>query len=117
MWFTGLPASGKADVADAVYKKMAARSVKVERLDGSKVRSLFPDTGFSKEERDEHVKRVGFLASLLEGNGVVVVASFISPYREARSFIRGICKNFIEVHMSTPLEECEKRDQPSQMEH
>ena len=62
------------------------------------------------EERNRHVKRVGFLASMLEKNGVFVVATFISPYRDSREFVRNLCENFNEVHVSTPLEVCEKRD-------
>lgn len=84
--------------------------MKVERLDGDEVRKIFPNTGFSKEERNDHIKRVGFLASKLEENGVSVIASFISPYRETRDFVRSLCNNFMEVHVATPLEECERRD-------
>ena len=63
-----------------------------------------------RSERDAHIKRVGYLASRLEQNGVFVVASFVSPYREARQFVRGLCKNFVEVHVATPLAVCEQRD-------
>ena len=82
----------------------------MEYLDGDSIRDLFPNTGFSKEERDQHVRRVGYLASKLEQNGVFVIASFISPYADSRQFVRGLCKSFIEVHVSTPLQECERRD-------
>ena len=67
-------------------------------------------TGFTREERNEHVRRTGFLASRLEAHGVTVVASFVSPYRESRDFVRGLCRNFIEIYVATPLEECERRD-------
>jgi adenylylsulfate kinase len=79
-------------------------------LDGDAVREVFPTTGFSKEERDSHVKRVGFVASLLQKHGVFVVASFISPYQDARDFVRDMCEDFTEIHISTPLEVCEERD-------
>ncbi len=110
VWFTGLPASGKSTIAGKVADGLARRGMKVEWLDGESVRHLFPETGFSRADRDQHVKRVGHLASRLESHGVVVVASFVSPYAEARRFVRGLCRTFIEVHVATPLEECEKRD-------
>lgn len=110
IWLTGLSGAGKSTLSEAVYQKMKKKGLKVEHLDGDIVRSIFPATGFSMEERNRHVKRVGFLASLLEKNGVSVVASFISPYKESRDFVRNLCSNFQEVFVSTPLEECERRD-------
>jgi adenylylsulfate kinase len=110
IWFTGLSGAGKSTIAEEVYSRLKAKGLKVEHLDGDLVREIFPKTGFSKEDRDRHVKRVGFLASMLEKNGVIVIASFISPYKESRDFVRDLCKNFKEVHVATPLEECEKRD-------
>ncbi|NIN01694.1 MAG: adenylyl-sulfate kinase [candidate division Zixibacteria bacterium] len=110
LWLTGLPASGKTTLANAVHKRLSSNGYKVERLDGDTVRSIFPSTGFSRDERNTHIQRVGFLASTLERNGISVVASFISPYQDSRSFARSLCRNFVEVHVSTPLEECEKRD-------
>ena len=110
IWFTGLSGAGKSTLSEAVFERMNKKGLKVEHLDGDIVRSIFPATGYSQEERNRHVKRVGFLASMLEKNGVFVVASFISPYKESRDFVRGLCSNFQEVFVSTPLEECEKRD-------
>lgn len=110
VWFTGLSGSGKSTIAGSLYNSLQKRGLKVEHLDGDTVRDIFPQTGFSKEARDQHIKRVGYLASRLEQNGVFVIASFISPYEEARNCVRNLCDNFIEVHVSTPLEECEKRD-------
>jgi len=110
IWLTGLSGAGKSAIGEEVYKRIKARGLKVEQLDGDKVRDIFPKTGFSKEERNRHVKRVGFLASMLEKNNVFVVASFISPYRESRKFVRSLCTNFKEVHIATPLEVCEQRD-------
>ena len=110
LWFTGLPCSGKTTLADRVYEDLKGNGYRVERLDGDIVRSFFPKTGFSKEERSDHVKRVGFLASMLEKNGVIVIASFVSPYREPRDFVRGMCSNFLEVYVEASLEECERRD-------
>lgn len=110
IWLTGLSGSGKSTIAEGLYKRIQSRGLKVEYLDGDRVRNIFPKTGFSKEERDRHVKRIGFLASMLEKNGVIVVAAFISPYNDSRKFVRDLCNNFIEVHVSTPLEECKRRD-------
>lgn len=110
LWFTGLSGSGKSTVADRVAKELARKGVEVERLDGDQVRHLFPGTGFSREARNEHIRRIGYLAALLEKHGVTVIASFVSPYRESREWVRKNCRRFIEVHVSTPLEECERRD-------
>lgn len=110
IWFTGLSGSGKSTLAEALYKRLKEQDIKVEQLDGDIVRNVFPKTGFSKEERNRHVRRVGFLASKLEENGVTVIASFISPYRESREFVRTQCSQFVEVYVSTPIEVCEERD-------
>ncbi len=110
LWFTGLSGSGKSTISEKVYEILKNRGYKIEHLDGDAVREVFPTTGFSKEERDSHVKRVGFVASLLQKHGVFVVASFISPYQDARDFVRNMCEDFTEVYISTPLEVCEQRD-------
>jgi adenylylsulfate kinase len=110
VWFTGLSGSGKSTIAEWVGGAIAAEGAPVEQIDGDALRAVFPNTGFSKAERDAHVRRVGYLASRLEHHGVVVLASLVSPYREARDFVRGLCRTFIEVHVATPIEECERRD-------
>ncbi len=110
LWFTGLPGSGKSTIADAVYEELKKENRKMERLDGESVRQLFPKTGFSREERIQHIERVGHLSSILVKNNITVVASFISPYRESRQFVRRISTNFIEIYINTSLEVCEKRD-------
>ena len=110
IWITGLPAAGKTTIATALSEKLITLGHRVEHLDGDLVRKMFPGTGFTRVERDRHIKRIGYLAAMLEKHEVIVVASFISPYREARTFVRSQCSNFIEVYVSTPLEECEKRD-------
>ena len=76
-WLTGLSGSGKSTIAEKLFEELKNRGMKVEHLDGDLVRDVFPRTGFSKEERDRHIRRIGFLASMLEKNGVFVVASFI----------------------------------------
>ena len=110
LWFTGLSGSGKSTIAARVRKELVRRGVEVELLDGDTLRAIFPQTGFTREARTEHIRRVGYMAGLLEKHGVFVVATFVSPYVEARRFVRKFCRKFIEVHVSTPLEVCEKRD-------
>ena len=110
VWFTGLPSSGKKAIAARVYQKLKAMDLKVDRIDGRDVRPLFPETGFSLDEVNRHVKRSGHLCSMLEKNGVIVVASFVSPYAESRRFARSVAKNFVEVYMKTTVEACEQRD-------
>jgi len=110
LWFTGLPCSGKTPLASALAARLNGSGVPVDQLDGDVVRSVFPALGFSREDRNRHVKQMGFLASRLEHHGVVAIASFVSPYEESRQFVRELCQNLIEVHVATPLEECEQRD-------
>jgi adenylylsulfate kinase len=110
LWFTGLSGSGKSTIATRVAEEMERRGVELEYIDGDALRAVFPSTGFTREEREEHLRRTGYLASRLEAHGVTVVASFVSPYRESRGFIRELCRNFVEIYVSTPVEECERRD-------
>lgn len=110
LWFTGLPASGKKELADRVYRHLKVYKLKAERLDSLDVRPLFPETGFTPAEVNLHVKRAGHLCAMLEKNGVIVVASFVSPYAQSRQSARNMAKNFVEVYMQTTVEACEKRD-------
>ena len=111
VWFTGLSGSGKTTVATRVHDLLHERHIHSERLDGDVVRrSLTRDLGFSKEDRDKNIERVTFVAKLLSRNGVGVIASFISPYREARDKVRGETTNFIEVFVNAPLDVCIERD-------
>lgn len=110
LWFTGLSGAGKSTIADSVADALRRRGVKVERLDGDSVRHIFPNTGFTRPERDAHIRRIGFLSSKLEEHGVFVVASFVSPYEDSRRFVRSLCRAFVEIYVSTPIEECERRD-------
>ena len=110
-WFTGLPCSGKTTVADMVAEMLMERGLKVERLDGDIVRKgLTSDLGFSKEDRDENIKRVTFVAKLLTRNGVAVLATFVSPYRERRLKSREEIGEFVEVYVRCPVEACMERD-------
>jgi adenylylsulfate kinase len=110
VWFTGLSGAGKSTLARAVRDRLLAAGARVEYLDGDAIRSVFPQTGYSRPDRDAHVRRVGFLASRLEHHGVFVVCALISPYADSRDHVRSLCRRFVEVHVSTPLDECERRD-------
>jgi len=94
-----------------VYEKLWAKGLRVEVLDGDVVRrQLSKDLGFSKEDRDENIRRIGFIAQLLNRNGVIVLVSAISPYRAIREEVRRSVGNFLEVYVNAPLEVCEHRD-------
>jgi adenylylsulfate kinase len=111
LWFTGLPCSGKSAVADRVAEILREKNLRVERLDGDVVRqSLCRDLGFSREDRNENIRRVTFVAKLLTRNGVAVLTSFISPYRDIRDEARREIGEFIEVYVKCPLEVCMARD-------
>jgi adenylyl-sulfate kinase len=111
LWFTGLSGAGKSTIANIVVDELRARGRKVELLDGDEVREhLSKGLGFSKADRDENIRRIGWVASVLARNGVVSVTAAISPYRAIRDEVRGWTSHFVEIHVATPLEECETRD-------
>ena len=111
VWFTGLSGSGKTAMAKPIEQELRNRGLKVERLDGDIVRqSLTRDLGFSKEDRNKNIERVTFVAKLLTRNGVAVLCSFISPYRERRAKSRQEIGEFIEVYVECSVEECARRD-------
>ncbi|HEX8770656.1 MAG TPA: adenylyl-sulfate kinase [Acidimicrobiales bacterium] len=112
VWFTGLPSAGKTTLARAVEKRLVDGGRPVEVLDGDLVRThLTRELGFSKEDRVENVRRVGFVADLLSRNGVIVLCSVISPYRDARDEVRRLHgERYFEVYVATPLDICAARD-------
>ena len=110
LWFTGLSGSGKSTIAVRVHEALLGRGAEVEYIDGDALREVFPNTGFTRADREEHLRRTGYMASRLAAHGVTVIASFVSPYRESRDFIRRLCPGFVEIYVATPLEECERRD-------
>jgi adenylylsulfate kinase len=110
LWFTGLSGSGKSTIASLVQQELKRRGVEVEYIDGDALREFFPNTGFTRAEREEHLRRTGYMASRLAAHGVTVVASFVSPYRDSRDFVRRLCPEFVEIYVATPLEDCERRD-------
>jgi adenylyl-sulfate kinase len=111
VWFTGLSGTGKTALALRLEETLRKRGLKVERLDGDIVRkSLTRDLGFSQEDRDKNIERVTFVAKLLTRNGVAVLCSFISPYREVRARSRQEIGSFVEVYCYAPLETLIERD-------
>ena len=111
VWFTGLSGAGKSTIATSWSTSCGRAGRRVELLDGDEVREhLSKGLGFSKEDRDTNIRRIGFVASLLARNGVVAVTAAISPYRAVRDEVRGWIDNFVEVHVATSLEDCEARD-------
>ena len=111
IWFTGLSGSGKTTIAHALEQKLADADVPVELLDGDVVReNLSKGLGFSKEDRDTNIRRIAFVAHLLQRNGVFVITAAISPYRAVREEARMMAKDFVEVYANAPLEVCEERD-------
>jgi adenylylsulfate kinase len=111
IWLTGLSAAGKTSIAGQLSDRMRAAGRKVEMLDGDIVRRrLSRDLGFSKEDRDENIRRIAFVAELLSKNGIDVIVAAISPYRAVRDEVRGLIPGFVEVYVNAPVEVCEQRD-------
>jgi len=111
IWFTGLSGAGKSTIANALAEALRAEGRKVEILDGDIVReNLSKGLGFSKEDRDINIRRIGFVADLLTRNGVVVLVAAISPYREVRDEVRAMIGRFLEVHVDCTLDELTRRD-------
>jgi adenylylsulfate kinase len=111
VWFTGLPSSGKSTIARTLERQFRKWNLKTELLDGDVIRTnLSKGLGFSKEDRDANIKRVGFVCQLLTRNGVAAIVSVVSPYRQTRDEVRRMVGSFVEVFVKTSAAECEKRD-------
>jgi adenylyl-sulfate kinase len=114
IWFTGLSAAGKTTIANVVAPELERRGHLVDVLDGDVVRThLSKGLGYSKEDRDTNIARIGWVASRLARAGATVVVSAISPYEEMRRHARSLVEPhapFVEIHIATPLEECARRD-------
>ena len=111
IWFTGLSGSGKTTIAQLVEEKLLEAGVPAEILDGDVVReNLSKGLGFSEEDRNTNIRRIGFVAHLLQRNGTFVITAAISPYKAIRDEARAMIKDFVEVFTDAPLEVCEERD-------
>ncbi len=111
IWLTGLSGAGKSTIANALVEELQERGRKVELLDGDVVRTnLSKGLGFSKEDRDTNIRRIGFVSNLLTRNGVASIVAAISPYREVREEVRANIGSFVEVYVQCPLDELVRRD-------
>jgi adenylyl-sulfate kinase len=111
LWFTGLPSSGKSTIAREVFQRLLDRGLPVELLDGAEVReSLSRGLGFSKEDREEHIRRIGYVAKLLSRNGVIAICAAVSPYRATRDEVRRNTSHFVEIYVECPVQVAEQRD-------
>ncbi len=111
IWFTGLSGSGKSTLSEVIEQRMKALGRNVEVLDGDIVRThLSKGLGFSREDRDTNIKRIGFVCNLLTRNGVICISAAIAPYRDARDWARKEIGNFIEVYVRCPIDVCRQRD-------
>ena len=113
VWFTGLSGSGKSTIAEMLYHEFQARGMKTEILDGDIVRTnLSKGLGFSKEDRDTNINRIGFVANLLTRNGVATICCPISPYKETRDANRELIGEFVEVYVHATVEELAQNRDP-----
>jgi len=111
LWFTGLSGAGKSTLAAAVSRELRRYGIAVEVLDGDEVRqNLSKGLGFSREDRDTNIRRIGYVAKLLARNGVAVITAAISPYRAVREEVRHEIGAFVEVYVKASLDECIRRD-------
>jgi adenylyl-sulfate kinase len=111
LWFTGLSGAGKSTIAGIIEKRLREAGAKVEVLDGDVVReNLSKGLGFSKEDRDTNIRRIGFVCELLARNGVIAIVAAISPYRAVRDELRSRIQNFVEIYVECPLEVVADRD-------
>jgi adenylylsulfate kinase len=111
IWLTGLSGAGKTTICRFLDTKLRSQEYKIEVLDGDVVRqNLSKGLTFSKEDRNENIRRIGFVAHLLTRNNIIVLVSVISPYRVIREELKAQIGDFIEVYVNAPLEVCEQRD-------
>jgi adenylylsulfate kinase len=115
VWLTGLPSSGKSTIAEGVAERLRTEGQPVEMFDGDEIRrTLTADLGFSREDREENVRRIGFVAMMLARNGIVSLVPVIAPYAASRDKVRGLHEElgipFLEVHVATPVDVCSVRD-------
>ena len=113
IWFTGLPSSGKSTIAHHVEKELFSHGIHTYVLDGDNVRhGLNSNLGFSREDRRENLRRIVELSKLMTDAGLIVLAAFISPYREDREYVKGRFEgdNFLEIYLRCSVDECERRD-------
>jgi adenylyl-sulfate kinase len=111
LWFTGMSGAGKSTLANLLAEELRKRGHRVEVLDGDEIRThLSKGLGFSKEDRDTNIRRIGYVARLLSRNGVIAISAAISPYRDVRDELRAQHERFFEVYMHCTIEKLSERD-------
>jgi len=111
IWFTGLSGAGESTLSSLLAQRLRTAGAKVELLDGDVVRThLSKGLGFSKEDRDENIRRIGFVCDLLSRNGVIAIVAAISPYRSVREEVRAVIPDFVEVYVECPIDVLAERD-------
>lgn len=111
LWFTGLSGAGKSTLSQLAAARLREHGAKVELLDGDVVRTrLSKGLGFTKEDRDENIRRIGFVCEVLSRHGIIAIAAAISPYRAVRDEVRSRIENFVEVHVACPIDVLVGRD-------
>ena len=111
LWFTGLSGAGKSTLANLAAEELRKRAHRVEILDGDEVRTnLSKGLGFSKEDRDINIRRIGYVCNLLARNGVIAISAAISPYRDVRDEVRGLHQRFFEVFVRCTIDKLVERD-------
>lgn len=111
IWFTGLSGAGKSTLSEKLYARLKAAGRAVELLDGDEVRThLSKGLGFSKEDRDTNIRRIGFVCKLLSRNGVIAISAAISPYRAVRGELRAQIETFVEIYVEAPISVLAERD-------
>lgn len=110
LWLTGLPMSGKSTIGDLVFEKLKKYQIPMERIDSKDIRDLIPNIGYTREDRNRHMHRIGHLIKTLQNNSISTIASFVSPYKESRKAIREMVKNNVVVYVKADIELCKGRD-------
>ena len=111
VWFTGLSGAGKSTLATGLFERLKASGAKAELLDGDAVRTaLSPGLGYSRDDRDANIRRIGFVSEVLSRHGVIAIVAAISPYRETRDEVKGKIANFVEVFVDCPIDVLTARD-------